>query len=195
VVAHAGTSCAQVSVTTELHGHSIFQGKEDWSGMAPRARIAIYDQAMQAIARHDVEIYIRGVHRARLVARYAQPLPAHDVALQHLLERIDESATEPVLVIADEVHEHDRTRHRINLREFRRSGTPGYRSSRLTKIVDALHYTDSRHSRLIQAIDLVTFLYVRRQCVSESDPRAKRANDLLWSRVQGRVRTASGWTP
>jgi hypothetical protein len=131
---------------------------------------------MRAIGEHPVEIYLRGINTARQKARYRNPHPPHDVVLQHLLERLDENIPEPVLVIADEVHDHDRTRHRANLRSFRQSGTPGYRSSYLPRILDTLHYADSRHSRLVQAADLVTFMYVRTTRHTESDPRAARAN-------------------
>lgn len=49
-----------------------------------------------------------------------------------------------------------KARYHANLRSFRGSGTPGYRSSNLSRILDTLHYVGSRRSRLIQATDLVT---------------------------------------
>lgn len=195
VMAKASTAYLNVASTTELHGHSIFHGKDEWTGMPPRARISVYDQAMRAIGEHPVEIYLRGINTARQKARYHNPHPPHDVVLQHLLERLDENIPEPILVIADEVHDHDRTRHRANLRSFRRSGTPGYRSSYLPRILDTLHYADSRHSRLVQAADLVTFMYVRTTRHIESDPRAVRANAKLWDRVADRLTHAYVWHP
>lgn len=184
-----------VSRDSELHGHSIFHGKDAWAGLPPRARINVYDRALAAIGSHPVQIYLRGIDIDGQKARYRHPDPPHDVVLQHLLERIDENVPHPVLVIADEVHEHDRTRHRANLRSFRTSGTPGYRSSSLPRIVDTLHYADSKHSRLVQAADLVTYLHVRITCHVNTDPRASRANQMLWGRVRDRVRCASVWHP
>lgn len=93
VMAKASGSYPGLTATTELHGHSISHGKDEWKGMAPRARLSVYDQALPAIAEHPVEIYLRGVDTVRLQARYSRPYPPHDVVLQHLLERLDEHIT------------------------------------------------------------------------------------------------------
>lgn len=74
----------------------------------PRARIAVYWDALGAIAGSDARVVLRALDRKRLRARYVNPFPDHEVVLAHLLERIDELAEdeydgEPVLVIADEI--------------------------------------------------------------------------------------------
>jgi hypothetical protein len=196
VVIRASQRHPGVKDTAELHGHSIFHGKDDWTGLPPRARINIYDQVMRAIGDHRADVFLRGIDRNRQAARYSRPDPPHDVVLQHLLERLNDFGRrlrEPVLVIADEIHEHDR--HRSNLRDFRQFGTPGYRSSTLPMILDTLHFVPSKHSRLIQAADMVAFLHCRRRCRTDTDPRAQRANDLLWSRIGGRIRHQGTWHP
>jgi hypothetical protein len=181
----------------ELHGHALFHGRDDWLDVPVRARINIYGKAMRAIGEHDVLVLLRGLDRVRHADRDGpQPRDAHDVVLQHVLERLDaygRRCSEPVLVIADEIHTHER--HRADLAFFRQAGTPGYRSSRLDHILDTLHFAPSRHSRLLQAVDLVAFLHLRRHAHREQDPRAAQANDRLWSYVAPRVRDSGFWPP
>lgn len=64
--------CYYIEPTAELHGYDLFQGKGHWEPMKrmPRARIGVYDQALRAIADHDVTMIIRGVMTPRLRDRY-----------------------------------------------------------------------------------------------------------------------------
>ncbi|MFD9775034.1 DUF3800 domain-containing protein [[Kitasatospora] papulosa] len=184
---------------TELHGYDIFQGKKDFAHLAskPRARIGIYAGALQAIADHDVKIILRGVNVTRLERRYG---PNHDephsIVLTHLLERVDmlaERKDELALIIADECDGQEQ--YRNDLRVYRRAGTWGYRSRKITRVVDTMHFASSAASRLLQAADLVTFLHHRIQTGAGADPRAKRANEGLWSRVAPKVHHQGTWMP
>ncbi len=196
-VVRVATVSYGVVASAELHGYPLFHGVEQWKPMKsqPRARATVYRRALRAVAEHGGIVVIRGVDRHEL-ERCPDDRPVHDVALQHLLEHLDDfgaEVDEPVLVIADEVHESDRLRHRVSLREFRELGTPGERSSRLEWIVDTLHYAPSEQSRFLQAIDLVTFLHQRRVCVASPDPRAARVNEVLWEQIAGCVRHMGDW--
>jgi hypothetical protein len=179
----------------ELHGYALFHGREHWSGVPLRPRISVYSKAMRAIGEHDVMVLLRGLDRYRYGARYGHEAgDPHDVVLRHVLERLDaygRRCSEPVLVIADEIHSHER--QRTDLAFFRQAGTPGYRSSRLNHIIDTLHVAPSRHSRFLQAVDLVAYLYLRRHSGRERDPRAIEVNDLLWSHITPRVRDSGFW--
>jgi hypothetical protein len=184
------------SPRAELHGHPLFHGEQDWDGAMPRQRIAIYGWAFDAIAAHDVRIFLRGVNSRNLRARYTNPSDPHDVCLQHLLERVNtyaSSTDQAALIIADELHEHDRRRR--DLRDFKDYGTPGYLSSKLPRIVDTIHFAPSHHSRLLQAADLVAFLHHRRQVHKETDERAIRANDQLWARISAQIHHEWIWHP
>lgn len=143
----------------ELHGHELFHGKGDWSGLSIRKLVNVYDRAMRVI----------GSAGASIAAG-------------------DDSC---VVVVADEVHNQER--HRTNFRSYRRDGTPGYRRSTLPHVLDTLHFGPSEHSRLLQAIDLVTFVHRRREAVSERDERARLALARMWSRVEPSVRFCSTW--
>ncbi|MEU8185237.1 DUF3800 domain-containing protein [Micromonospora sp. NPDC049044] len=184
-----------VSVDVELHGYDIFHGRKGWKGIPPRARIAVYKAAMRAIGVQDVAIILRGVRREQLARRYAYPRPAHEVVLSHVLERVDgyaASREQYALVIADEVH--DQATHRADLTRYRISGTGGYRSRKLTRIVDTLHFAPSHASRLVQAVDLVTFLFQRLE-LPGMIPRAAAVNEQLWALVEPRCYHSWCWDP
>lgn len=190
--AHGATSDA------ELHGHDIFHGKHDWEGLElkPRARIGVYNSAFQTLADNDVRIFVSGVDVDRLHQRYAAPDPPHSIALTFLLERLDEYAAredELVLVIADEVGGQDS--YRRSLWEYQHYGTWGYRARKLARIVDTIHFAPSSSSRLVQAADLVAFFYRRLQDHTETDDRAKRANEALWNRIEPNMQWSRCWRP
>ena len=165
----------------ELHGHELFHGKGLWRNVPVRLRIGIYAKAPRAVGNSDAKLFFRCIDNVGQAARYTTPFPAHEVALQYLLEDLNAYARirdEQVLVLADEVH--TESRHRTNFRSFKAGGTPGYRSTRLGSILDTIYFGPSDHSRLLQAADLATFMYLRRKAVVETDPRAARANESIW---------------
>lgn len=185
-----------VDLDAELHGYELFQGERWWDGVPVRARIAVYGAALDVVGDHCETLILRGVHSAGLRERYRHPDEPHSIVLQHLLERINEYGVkqqEHLLVIADEVGE--QARHRSDLALYRSRGTWGYRSAQLTQIVDTLHFAPSHVSRLLQAVDLVVFLYRRMQDHKESDPRATRANETLWARIAGKIYHELCWYP
>ena len=185
---------------SELHGHPIFHGEGEWEGAPPAVRISLYRQAMRAVGRQDVHIFISGVDVRGLAQRYgAKAWHPHDVVLRHLLERVNDHAElrrEPALVIADELGRDDRLRHRTTLAHVKSVGTGGIRSSKLSRIVDTIHFAPSQHSRLLQAADLVAFLHQRRLHHDDSTaPREARANDRIWAEIQHRIDDSWIWFP
>lgn len=192
-----------IDPTTELHGYDIFQAKGDWAPLAPmiRVRIGIYNSAFAAIAAHDVHVIIRGVRPRELRERYGErALHPHSIALAHLLERVDEFAEragELALVIADEPGQSDqRPEFRGDLERYRQNGTAGYRSRRLRHIVDTLHFAPSSASRLLQAVDLIAFLFHRIETARpDLDERARRANEASWRRIAPLVAHCHCWSP
>ncbi|MGH3832927.1 MAG: hypothetical protein ACRDRS_21220, partial [Pseudonocardiaceae bacterium] len=123
VVRRATASYDGIEPTGELHGYDLFQGKGHWEPMKlmPRARIGVYDQALRAIAEHDVTVIIRGVMAPQLRDRYGdRAWHPHAVALAHLLERCDEhlqAVGDLGLIIADEPGQTDQQpKYRADLR-------------------------------------------------------------------------------
>ncbi|GLY01845.1 DUF3800 domain-containing protein [Actinoplanes sp. NBRC 101535] len=185
-----------VPENAELHGYELFNGTGWWRGVPVRARIGVYNEAFAAIGSHGAALVLRGMNVAH--HRHGALLSGtpHQLVLRHLLERIDECADqrgEHVLVIADEVGE--QSKHRADLHRYLRHGTHGSQGRRLTRIVDTMHFAPSSASRLVQAIDLVVFLYRRRQTHVESDERATRANTALWARIEPKISHQECWFP
>jgi hypothetical protein len=182
----------EVCSEAELHAHDIFAGKGDWGKLAAmvRARIGVYDKALQAIADHDVTVIIRSVDIPGLDRRYRGLAHPHSVVLTHLIERIDEYAAavgERTILIADEVDAQDS--YRRDLWHYQRSQTWGYRARKIQCVLDTIHFAPSSSSRLVQAADLVAFLARR------TDERAKRANDALWARIEPKIHHNWCWWP
>jgi len=109
---------------------------------------------------------------------------------------VDECATslgDYVLVIADEVD--GQARHHADLSSYREVGTTGYRHRKLTRIVDTLHFAPSHASRLVQATDVITFLYRRVFTHRETDERSRKAKIAMWNRLRLRVHHEFCWFP
>jgi Protein of unknown function (DUF3800) len=187
-------------ITTELHGYPIFHGKGEWSvlaGMA-RAQIGVYRETFSAIADHGAHIILRGVNKPGHEARkYADPWHPHKIVLQYVLEDVDQLAEreqQPALVIADEID--GAVGYRRSLWEYQRFPTDGWRSRTLTHIVDTLHFAPSNASRLVQAADMVAYLWARiDSCADKENERAAKANRDLWDLVDGRVYSRNCWYP
>jgi len=182
--------------SAELHGHELFQGKGDWEHLAMRQQINVYDRALRIIGSSGAHLVFRGMNVAAQLERYSNPYPPHDVVLGHLLESINHVGSREsrkVVVVADEVHAQER--HRTNFRSYRREGTPGYQSSKLPQVIDTIHFGPSEHSRLLQAIDLATFIYRRRCTVTETNPKAQATLGRLWAHIETSVRVSWIWQP
>jgi len=195
-VAAAAAAAYQLDAKVELHGHEIFHAGGDWAGVPVRARVGVFDDVIEAVAAQDVKVIARAMDVVGQRARYPHPDPPHTVVLQHLLERVDECAIEHgdyALVIADEVD--GQAKHRTDLSVYREVGTNGYRRRKLTRIVDTLHFAPSHASRLVQAADVITFLYRRVFTHEEADERSRKAKVSMWKRLQPRVHHELCWFP
>ena len=185
-----------LAASTELHGHPLFQGRNEWGSVPTRVRINVYERAMEVVGASGARVILRGMNVRRQRERYVSPVPPHEVVLAHLLERVDTYARGEgahALVLADEVHTQER--HRTNFRNFRVGGTPGYRSSTLPGLLDTIHFAPSHHSRLLQAADLVTFMHRRRCTHTEPDARAQAANDRIWAPIVQAIEHELCWEP
>ena len=195
-VATSAVKAYSLGVAVELHGHEIFHAAGVWKGVPTRARIGVFDDVIEAVAARDVRVIARAMDVVGQRARYPLPDSAHTVVLQHLLERVDECATslgDYALVIADEVD--GQAKHRADLSSYREVGTTGYRHRKLTRIVDTLHFAPSHASRLVQAADVITFLYRRVFTHQETDERSRKAKIAMWNRLRPRVHHELCWFP
>lgn len=198
IVGRAAARYEGIGGQTELHAHELVAGKKAWKPLHPllRVRIQIYHDAVQAIADHDVDVLVRGVDIPRLNARYTQPDHPHSIVLGHLIERINDLATdrgEWALMIADEIDQQDT--YRQDLWHCQKNGTWGYRARPIDRIVDTIHFAPSNVSRLLQAADLVTYLCRRRHAHTETNEKSEREWAALWARIMPSVTHLRCWMP
>lgn len=195
-VAAAAAAAYGLSTDVELHGYEIFHASGAWADVPVRARVGVFDDVIEAVAALDVRVIARSMDIVGQKVRYSQCDPPHSVVLQHLLERINDyaiSCGEHAIVIADEVD--GQAAHRADLSRYREFGTPGYRNRKLTRIVDTLHFAPSHASRLVQAADVITFLYRRAFMHKEPNEQARKAKIAMWRRLEPRVEHELCWFP
>jgi hypothetical protein len=133
---------------------------------------------------------LRSVDQVRLEQRqasqnYPVAFPLEQICFQHILQRADRIARSRethCLIIAD--NRSDRERHREHFATYQTRGTPGvYMHTTLDRLLDTVHFAPSHQSRMLQAADMLAFIYRRRQTVQESDPRSEAAMRKLWSAI------------
>ncbi|PZS09227.1 MAG: hypothetical protein DLM55_06860 [Acidimicrobiales bacterium] len=83
----------------------------------------------------------------------------------------------------------------LTCRAIAEVGTTGYRHRKVTRIVDTLHFAPSHASRLVQAADVITFLYRRAFTHQETDERSRKAKIAMWNRLGPRVHHQLCWFP
>lgn len=186
-----------IPLNAELHGHPLVHAKESWEPMKEmvRARINVYSAAFRAIAQCDgIHIIMVGVDTARLLRRYTNPRHPHHEALDILTQTLNDFATEThthFLAIADEIAESDTLR--ASYWDMQRLDTLSRHGQKLDRALDALHFAPSKHSRLLQAADLVSFLHFRIRRTQTTDQRSIKANADLWALVADKVWAEKVW--
>lgn len=165
----------------ELHGYELSGGEGKWEGIAPRARVRIYQNAIDEI----VSVEGAAVCHGSVNLRTRAPGDAHRWALTIALERINDYAAynnERVIGICDDVG--NKSTYQRMYARARKFGTPGRFGSTLPKFSDGLHFTPSCYSRLVQAVDLVAYVYRRSQFLPFSDARANKAMADMFATMQ-----------
>lgn len=139
----------------ELHASEIFHGTKAWLPLNghPLAQISVFESCFKCI--HD--------SGARVITSSTRPQQLdkdpHSLCMEYLseiLQRIAVQNDDHLVVICDELDNPERYRYDLDI--FRRSSTRGYKPTKITRIRDTLHFADSKHSRGLQAADMVAFL-------------------------------------
>ena len=77
----------------EFHGSAIFHGRRPFDHLTPQKRVDLYDQLLSVVPRHDVKVFVRGIHKKRHRDRAARkrysPDHPHRLGFMFLVERID----------------------------------------------------------------------------------------------------------
>lgn len=156
----------------ELHGYELSGGEGKWAGIPPRARVRIYQDAIDAI----VSVESAAVCHGSVDLANRDPGDAHHWALTIALEQVNAYArknNERVVGICDDVG--NKSTYQRMYAKARKHRTEGMYGSSLPSFVDGLHFTPSCYSRMVQAVDLVAYVYRRSQFVPFDDARANIA--------------------
>lgn len=110
---HAKTF-STLDVDMELHGNEILAGRKEWKQVPLRARFAIFGGALSILEASGICIHLEGIDINKQKQRYWYPTPARELALSHLLERINEGAIwrsqSRITAYADEHHTKETSR-------------------------------------------------------------------------------------
>lgn len=185
-----------VPADVEFHAHRLMQAQDDWSVMQGQLHeaVALYRNVLRAIVNAKAQVLLEGVDVRRLRARYRYPDSPYEVALRHLLERIDARCAQTdatCRVTADLIDRQDDFAEAIA--GYTRVGTPGFRPSRLERI-HTPEWVDSRDEPGVQAADMVAYILRRHREVTGS-PKAQRATRSLIHALHPAIRYERKWIP
>lgn len=63
----------------------------------------------------------------------------------------------------------------------------------LDRLLDTVHFAPSHQSRMLQAVDMIAFVYRRFLTVNESDPRAHETMRKLWAKIMSKSFDEGSW--
>lgn len=182
----------------EFHGHSLFQMQDDWLAYRgrPNTAVSVYSSALKVIASSGGSLFFHGIDTEMQRKTYSNPFNPHIVALQYVLERVHDFAVTNdarVNVIADHVPDHHHHEQRIKL--FQQIGTMGYRKSRLERINIPFMWSDSKHHRNLQAVDLAVFIHRRRFAHTETSELGDKTVKKLHETIRPVIKHQDLWIP
>lgn len=180
----------------EFHAHRMMQCQDDWRVMRGRLHesVTVYRALLRAVVASGAVVWLEGVDVRRLNARYRYPDSPYEVSLRYLLEKVDTFCRAQDLtcdVTADLIDKADDFREAIA--GFARSGTPGWRPSRLERITGP-QWLDSRSEPGIQVADLVVYILRRHREVTGS-AKAQRTTRSLVHQLRPAIRGERKWVP
>lgn len=180
----------------EFHAHRLMQAQGEWDCMKGQLHecVAIYRHVLRAIVASGAVVLLEGVDVRRLNARYRYPDSPYEVALRHLLERADSWCAGRAVncrVTADLIDRQEDFAEAIA--GYTRVGTPGFRPSRLERILGP-EWVDSRGEIGVQAADMVAYI-LRRHREVQGSQKAQRATRSLVHQLRPAIRHERKWTP
>lgn len=180
----------------EFHAHRLMQAQGDWLCLQGRLHeaVAVYRHVLRAIVHSGAIVLLEGVDVRRLNARYRYPDSPYEVALRHLLERADGWCAQQHATCRVTADMNDRADDFAEaIAGYTRVGTPGFRPSRLERIVGP-EWVDSREEIGVQAADMVAYI-LRRHREVQGAPKAQRATRSLVHQLQPAIRHEWKWVP
>ncbi|MGN6272161.1 MAG: DUF3800 domain-containing protein [Protaetiibacter sp.] len=183
----------------ELHTTAMISRTEGWENLpGVDAAIEIIHEVLDALCAIDeVEFATRGLNVPKQRAKgYPEVWGPRRVLIQHVLEycNFQLRAHGLFMVVVDEMSKP--AEHRDLIARYRREGTPGFRHSKLERVVDNIYFMPSHYARGLQAADIVANVHRRWVTQNETtDKRARAATDSMWAKLSGtrRMRSYGTW--
>ena len=192
---------SHISSTLELHAGEIFNGKGPWRKAfdGNRQRFEVLNNFAEVIASLNARILVHGLDVARQVQKYSLPTDPRYLSLRYLIEKLDKEllvTTDYSILICDSGASNQEIKHIRNLLvDMEVNGTGGLYPHHITQIVDTVHFSDSKRSRGIQAIDLIAFLRHRIELQRAKLVKRDSSVDQLWQVLEPKVVYDRVWLP
>ena len=168
----------------EFHGADLFGGKGVFRPINPAARIALCEDIVVACRDEKAAFGHCAVDKIKLPGGHP-----HMRCFQFTLERLQDhlsARNELGLLIADEHRELEEEIIRNFALSTRLTTGWGYRPTAIENIIDTIHFVKSKHNRLVQACDVLTYFRLKglRLDARLSDaylPSAEKADGMSYS--------------
>lgn len=175
----------------EFHGYEIWNGTGLWACKTHQERIGAFEAAVELLQGCDIDLAHATIDKEKLSERHDGKYNenAYRLALQFLLEKVDQFGSELKVVVADEAHQSD-ARAAIDMVDSMQNwpGAGEVPGRQFRTVIDTLHYVRSNDSPGVQMADLAAYV-IQRGRRQESHPNAQAALDRLSVAVNERVRT------
>lgn len=175
----------------EFHGVEIWNGTGPWIGKTPDQLLAVYADAIGILETLEIDIAYASVHKDRLNKRWGDggDQRAYLLALQFLLEKVNALRAHRYIVVADEAKEHEL--RAVEMLSDLQSWGHGEVSSNvvLHRIIDSIHFVDSKRSPGVQMADLVAYLLQRVARGPEHHPNAQAKRTEMAALIRDRMVT------
>ncbi|MDA3900022.1 MAG: DUF3800 domain-containing protein [Spirochaetes bacterium] len=150
--------------STELHGNHIFHGKGVFKSRSIKDRIQLFNDVVTNIINCKVAIRLVSINAVEHNRKYLYPEPEYRLGLTLILEQfcnfieINGEHKSCGLVFGD--YEKDEiTRSIRDFSQFKHYGrTPMAFGRPLGQIKDTIYFTQSHHSRFLQAADMIVYM-------------------------------------
>lgn len=191
----------QISSSLELHAGEIFNGKGPWRKAfeGNRQRYEVLNHFSEVLAGLNLRILVHGIDVERQVSKYSLPTDPRYLSLRFLIEKLDRElnlSSDVSMLICDSGASNQEIQHiRDLLVDMQINGTGGLYPRLITQIVDTVHFSDSKRSRGIQAVDLISFLRHRLELQRANLVKRDASVDQLWKVLEAKVIYDRIWVP
>lgn len=181
----------------EWHGQELWNGTGFWGGKSPTELLAAYSDTIDLLDELDLQVAHATINKPELRQKYNGMADgnAYRLALQFLLEKLDGNVPGLKLIVADEAKEEQAYAQRMmmGMQQWQWAGeVPG---SRLTTIIDSLHFVRSDASPGVQLADLVAYV-VQKAKRGTKHPEAQAALEAMRDTIRDRLSTwREPWPP